>query len=76
MTQLEELFETWNNTINDTPEIILAWKKVEMKLEKTSADNLTDLIFDYTTVSQKEAFSAGFKKGMLLMLEIIGDAPN
>ena len=35
MTQLEELFEHWNNTINDTPEIILAWKKVEMELEKS-----------------------------------------
>lgn len=76
MTQIEKLFEHWNNTINDTPEIILAWKKVEMELEQTSADNLTDLIFDYTTVVQKEAFSAGFKKGMLLMLEVIGDAKN
>lgn len=76
MTQLEELFETWNNTINDTPEIILAWKKVEIELKKTSADNLTDLIFDYTTAAQKEAFSAGFKKGMLLILEVIGDAKN
>lgn len=76
MTQLEELFEHWNNTINDTPEIILAWKKVEMELEKTSADNLTDLIFDYATVAQKEAFSVGFKKGLFLMLEVIGDAKN
>ena len=76
MTQLEELFETWNNTINDTPEIILAWKKVEIELKKTSADNLTDLIFNYTTAAQKEVFSAGFKKGMLLMLEVIGDAKN
>ena len=49
---------------------------MEMELEKTSADNLTDLIFDYATVAQKEAFSAGFKKGLLLMLEVIGDAKN
>ena len=45
-------------------------------MEKTSADNLTDLILDYATVAQKEAFSAGFKKGLLLMLEVIGDAKN
>ena len=42
-------------------------------LELLQNDKIQDLIFAYSTTLQKEAFCAGYKKGMLLIMEIIGN---
>lgn len=70
MKQLEEIFQTWSNNLEDSPEITAAWKAVELEAEILQDNKLLDLIFAYATITQKEAFFAGYKKGMLLMMEI------
>ena len=70
MKQLEEIFQTWSDNLNDSSEIIAAWKAIELEVEVLQDNKLLDLIFAYATATQKEAFFAGYKKGMLLMMEI------
>lgn len=73
MMQLEEIFQNWSDTLEDSPEVLATWKAIEIELELLQNDKIQDLIFAYSTVVQKEAFCAGYKKGMRLMMEIIGD---
>lgn len=73
MKQLDEIFQNWSDSLEDSPEVLAAWKAIEIELEVLRNDKIQDLIFAYSTALQKEAFCAGYKKGILLMMEIIGD---
>ena len=73
MMQLEEIFQNWSDTLEDSPEILATWKAIEIELELLQNDKMQDLIFAYSTTVQKEAFCAGYKKGMRLMMEILED---
>lgn len=73
MKQLEEIFQNWSDTLEDSPVILATWKAIEIELELLQNDKMQDLIFAYSTAVQKEAFCAGYKKGMRLMLEILED---
>ena len=53
--------------------ILATWKAIETELELLQNDKMQDLIFAYATAVQKEAFCAGYKKGMRLMMEILED---
>ena len=73
MKQLNEIFQNWSDTLEDSPEVLAAWKAIEIELELLQNDKIQDLILAYSTTLQKEAFCAGYKKGMLLIMEIIGN---
>ena len=73
MMQLEEIFQNWSDTLEDSPVIFATWKAIEIELELLQNDKMQDLIFAYSTAVQKEAFCAGHKKGMRLMMEILED---
>lgn len=73
MKQLEEISQNWNDSLEDSPEVLATWKAIEIELELLQNDKMQDLIFAYSTAVQKEAFCAGYKKGMRLMMEIIED---
>ena len=73
MKQLEEISQNWNDSLEDSPEVLAAWKAIGIELELLQDDKMQDLIFAYSTAVQKEAFCAGYKKGMRLMMDIIED---
>ena len=73
MKQLNEIFQNWSDTLEDSPEVLAAWKAIGIELELLLDDKMQDLIFAYSTAVQKEAFCAGYKKGMRLMMDIIED---
>ena len=73
MKQLNEIFQNWSDTLEDSPEVLAAWKAIGIELELLQDDKMQDLIFSYSTAVQKEAFCAGYKKGMRLMMDIIED---
>lgn len=73
MKQLDEIFQNWSDSLEDSPEVLAAWKAIEIELELLQNDKIQDLIFAYSTALQKEAFCAGYKKGILLMMEVIGN---
>lgn len=73
MKQLDEIFQNWSDSLEDSPEVLAAWKAIEIELELLQNDKMQDLILAYSTTVQKEAFCAGYKKGILLMIEIIGN---
>ena len=79
MKQLNEIFQNWSDTLEDSPEVLAAWKAIEIELELLQNDKIQDLIFAYSTTLQKEAFCAGYKKGMLLIMgkgQILRSTPN
>ena len=73
MKQLEEIFQNWSYTLEDSPVILATWKAIETELELLQNDKMQDLIFAYSTAVQKEAFCAGYKKGIRLIMDIIED---
>ena len=73
MKQLNEIFQNWSDTLEDSPVILATWKAIEIELKLLQNDKMQDLIFAYSTAVQKEAFYAGYKKGMRLMMEILED---
>ena len=73
MMQLEEIFQNWNDSLEDSPEVLATWKAIEIELELLQNDKMQDLIFAYSTAVQKEAFCAGYKKGIRLIMDILED---
>lgn len=73
MKQLNEIFQNWSDTLEDSPEVLAAWKAIGIELELLQDDKMQDLIFAYSTAVQKEAFCAGYKKGMRLIMDILED---
>ena len=71
--QLDEIFQNWSDNLEDSPEVLAAWKAIEIELELLQNDKMQDLIFAYSTALQKEAFCTGYKRGMCLIIEIIED---
>ena len=71
MKQLNGIFQNWSDTLEDSLVILATWKAIETELELLQNDKMQDLIFAYSTTVQKEAFCAGYKKGMRLMMEIL-----
>ena len=62
MKQLEEIFQNWSDTLEDSSVILATWKAIEIELELLQNDKMQDLIFAYSTAVQKEAFVLGIKK--------------
>ena len=52
---------------------LATWKAIETELELLQNDKMQDLIFAYSTAVQKEAFCAGYKKGIRLIMDILED---
>ena len=60
MKQLNEIFQNWSDTLEDSPVILATWKAIEIELELLQNDKM-------------QAFCAGYKKGIRLMMEILED---
>ena len=73
MKQLNGIFQNWSDTLEDSLVILATWKAIETELELIQNDKMQDLIFAYSTAVQKEAFCAGYKKGIRLIMDILED---
>ena len=61
MKQLNEIFQNWSDTLEDSPEVLAAWKAIGIELELLQDDKMQDFFLAYSTAVQKEAFCAGYK---------------
>ena len=73
MKQLNGIFQNWSDTLEDSLVILATWKAIATQLELLQNDKMQDLIFAYSTAVQKEAFCAGYKKGIRLIMDILED---
>ena len=73
MKQLNGIFQNWSDTLEDSLVILATWKAIETELVLLQNDKMQDLIFAYSTAVQKEAFCAGYKKGIRLIMDILED---
>ena len=73
MKQLNGIFQNWSDTLEDSLVILATWKAIETELELLQNDKMQDLIFAYSTAVQKEAFCAGYKNGIRLIMDILED---
>lgn len=62
MKQLEEIFQNWSYTLEDSPVILATWKAIETELELLQNDKMQDLIFAYLRRCKKKLFVLGIKK--------------
>ena len=69
MKQLNEIFQNWSDTLEDSPVILATWKAIETELELLQNVKMQDLIFSYSDifpVKTARFANVAFSNGSLL----------